>query len=134
MLDPWPRGKLVELTAEECWEVLARSSVGRIAWCADDGPHLAPLNITAHDGRVWLRTTAYSQLAVMARDRPVAIEVDEIDESSRAAVSVVVRGVASSEVPLPEGLDQLVTWVDGSRQLALSVATTEITGRRLMPS
>jgi nitroimidazol reductase NimA-like FMN-containing flavoprotein (pyridoxamine 5'-phosphate oxidase superfamily) len=76
----WTGGRLVELSEEECWELLGEHHVGRIIWCGDGRPHVVPVNFAIAEGQVWVRSTPYSHLALECRDRPVAFEVDEIDD------------------------------------------------------
>ena len=61
------RRALHELEPEECWRRLASRTVGRMAYVDRDGPVIVPLNYRVVDGRIWVRTASYDQLAVQAR-------------------------------------------------------------------
>jgi nitroimidazol reductase NimA-like FMN-containing flavoprotein (pyridoxamine 5'-phosphate oxidase superfamily) len=133
MLDIWPKGRLVELTEDECWTELTDHRVGRLVWCSGERPHVVPVNFATDDGSVWVRTTPYSRLAQEAADSWVAFEVDEVDEYNHAGLSVVVEGRCQRAVNGPDGSD-VETWADGSRTLYLRISADTVTGRRLMPS
>ena len=42
--EPWFAGHLRELSRDECLELLATKTVGRVAYCTPDGPEVLPLN------------------------------------------------------------------------------------------
>ncbi|MBD8870173.1 pyridoxamine 5'-phosphate oxidase family protein [Nocardioides donggukensis] len=133
----WEGGRIVELDPEECWQLLATRAVGRIAWSAADGQTVIPVNFTAADGAVWVRTTAYSTMAREGDGRAVAFEVDDLDDFTRSGWSVLVRGTARLVYPTedrPEAWTAPDTWPAGPRTLDLVVEATRVTGRRLLPS
>ncbi|MBM7515684.1 pyridoxamine 5'-phosphate oxidase family protein [Nocardioides nitrophenolicus] len=122
-------GRLVELSEDECWELLRSRPVGRVAWSGMHGVSVVPVNFAVDGDAVVLRTTPYS---VMARDcagREVAFEVDAIDEDSRLGWSVVVRGRCEREERATEGVHP---WATGSRVLGLRIEVRSLTGRRIV--
>ena len=125
------RGRLVELHDDECWDFLRAHLVGRMAWVDDGRPRIVPLNYEVREDAVWVRTSAYSQLARGVAGTPVAFEVDDIDPFTRAGTSVVVLGIAHP-VDLPDRWSGPDTWVDGSRALVLHVDADELSGRRVL--
>lgn len=129
-------GQLVELDESECWEILREHSVGRIAWVVEGRPHIVPVNFLVHDGRIWVRSTPYSQLAQHSRERHVAFEVDEIDGFTRSGTSVVVEGVAEQKAAyeLDREVDELQTWAAGNRPFVIGIDVKMISGRRVMPT
>lgn len=129
----WGTGPLVELSPEECWELLGSREIGRIAWSGPHGPTLRPVNHAVSDGVLWLRTTAYSALAQQIDDSPVAYEADVLDDQTRAGWSVVVEGTAHLVYPGREGPTppDLETWPAGPRPVWVEIVPREITGRRL---
>lgn len=127
-------GRLVELTPEECWEVLGTQRVGRVAWCQAGFPQVTPVNYRTDDGAVWLRTAAYTRLGLEARGRRVVLEVDEVDPFTRSGVSVTVEGRATAVQDGGSEGSRVETWVEGHRDLVLRIDALSISGRRLMPS
>ena len=134
-------GRLVDLPAEECWQLLAGTSVGRIAWTTTAGPVVVPVNI-ATDGRaVYVRTTAYSSMVQKVDAERVAVEVDRIDEDTHTGWSVLARGVAevryagheTAHEPDRGGHPDPAPWPRGPRSATVVVAVDEISGRRLHP-
>ena len=130
----WSAGRLVELAPDECWELLGGAPVGRLAWQGPEGLSVIPVNFVAAEGRIVVRTAAYSSLARECDDNPVAFQVDAIDPGTRSGWSVLVRGVAhldyggvGSGGPAPD------VWPTGTRPLQLLVDPTSVTGRRLLP-
>lgn len=132
--DTWTAGRLVELDEDECWELLRSHSVGRIAWSTGATPHLVPVNFVAHEGHIWIRSTPYSALARECRDKPVAFEVDEIDEFTRSGASVVVEGVARpGDLHRDDAPPDLESWAAGSRTFVVAIDAQTVTGRRVLP-
>lgn len=126
---------LVELGAEESWELAAQQQLSRIAWTSGSGPVVIPVNHVIHDRALWIRTSAYSKLVQEVDDARVAVLIDDIDAASRLGWSVLVRGLAqvhyhSEEVPT--AVRELHAWAGGARPLWVEVRAGEITGRRLV--
>lgn len=125
-----------ELNHRECLELLARGSVGRVAFCTPRGPEIIPVNYTLVEESLVFRTTPYGALATHGRGAPIAFEVDELDPVERSGASVVARGrcdwlderTALEEVRLfhdPE------PWAPGARFLYLRLEWDVLSGRRV---
>lgn len=132
----WTSGKLRELDATECLELLGTRSVGRVAFCAEDGPVVLPVNYVVHDGDVLFRTSPHNSIARHVTRRPAAFQVDEIDDFTQSGWSVLVRGTAE---PVEDVHDlprdaRPVAWAEGTRSLFVRVRGASITGRRLYPT
>ena len=127
--------ELRDLTAAECWELLATRTLGRIAWTAADGPVVLPVNYGVAGETLWIRTSAYVALVREADQSPVAVEVDLVDETARTGWSVLVRGTAHVRFPSDGGATppDVETWPAGPRPLWVVVDPREVTGRRLVP-
>ncbi|MBZ5736957.1 pyridoxamine 5'-phosphate oxidase family protein [Nocardioides mangrovi] len=121
-----------ELSREECLEALTSAEVGRIAWCTPRGPVVVPVNIAVHDGRVWIRTTADSEMVARVDAERVAVQVDHVDVVRRAGWSVLAHGVAAVHFD-PAGPDSPVPWPPGPRPAEVVVTIGEVSGRRLSP-
>lgn len=124
-------GQLHDLTADECWRLAASMPVGRLAWCGPQGPTVVPVNFAVAEGRVHVRTAAYSAQARECDDSPVAFEVDQFDADSRTGWSVLLRGRAHLQFGGSPGGDQPDVWPAGARGLLLTVEVDEISGRRV---
>ena len=125
---------LTELTAPECWDLARDSQFGRVAWSTASGPSVLPVNLGFGDGAIWIRTSPYSALARQCSGQRVAIELDNIDVTTRSGWSVVIVGTAelvdSDEVPV--ALRPLNVWPSGTKNVHLRIEPVEVTGRRLL--
>jgi len=128
-------GRLRELTEAECWQRLAERSVGRIAYVERGGPVVLPLNYVARDGRIWVQTASYNQLAIHLPGQQAAFEIDDVDDRTRTGWSVLVRGraehVTDTEHAVPPGSPALAPWPDGTRSMVFCLTPDEVTGRVL---
>lgn len=68
------------LTRDECERVLARNSVGRLAFSFRDRVDIEPIHYVFADGWLYGRTSPGSKLVPMAHNHWVAFEVDETDD------------------------------------------------------
>jgi nitroimidazol reductase NimA-like FMN-containing flavoprotein (pyridoxamine 5'-phosphate oxidase superfamily) len=126
----------VELTVEECLDLLNGGVVGRVAMATPMGPRIVPVNYAMYDGAIVFRTTPYSELGSYGRNIDLAFEIDHLDFDRQEGWSVVALGRAE----MVEDPDELRTirdgwdptpWVAGPRHLYLKLRWREITGRRL---
>ena len=126
----------VELTVEECLELLSGGIVGRVAMCTPMGPRIVPLNYAMYDDAIVFRTTPYSELGTYGSNTDLAFEIDHLDYEKQEGWSVVAIGRAS----LVEDADELreiragwdpTPWAAGRRHLYIRLRWRDITGRRL---
>lgn len=120
------------LSEDECWNMLARGELGRIAVLDDGRPDIFPVNYVTDGPRILFRTAPGSKLADIASNPDVAFEVDEHDDS--AAASVVVRGVArrlqrQSEIDAADALT-LSPWIPTLKYRWVRITPTSLSGRR----
>lgn len=132
----WFPGRLTDIPAGECHDLMGSTSVGRIALVDEDGPVVLPVNHVMDGETVLFRTSPANSIARHLDNARVAFEVDEFDDYTQSGWSVVLRGVASF-VPADE-LDRdeqsgPFPWADGVRTLVVRVTPLSITGRRLLP-
>lgn len=119
------------LEVDACWELLATTSLGRVAYVDRNGPIVLPFNYVVQDRALWLRTASYSQLAIHLPGELAALEVDDVDQESRAGWSVLARGRVEHvmdphpDLPLP--------WAGGVRTMVFCLRPTHVTGRVLLP-
>lgn len=120
------------LSEEECWDLLERHELGRLALAVDGEPDIFPVNYVVDGPRVLFRTAPGSKLAELAVNPRVAFEVDEYDETF--AASVVLKGVAKRlelqrEVDAADALP-LAPWIPTLKYRWVRIAPVSITGRR----
>jgi nitroimidazol reductase NimA-like FMN-containing flavoprotein (pyridoxamine 5'-phosphate oxidase superfamily) len=122
---------VVDLTAEECWELLALARFGRLAYLLVDEVHVVPINVVADAGSLLFRTASGNKLLAAAMHAPVAFEIDWHDDL--VAWSVVARG-ALRRVPEDEAhrVDdlELQPWVATVAYDVLELRPEVVTGRR----
>lgn len=126
----------VELTVEECLELLHGGAVGRVALSTPVGPRIVPLSYAMHDDAIVFRTSPYSELGTYGRDTELAFEIDQLDFEKRQGWSVVAVGRAQVIEDPDELLDihqvwDPTPWVGGTRHLYLRLLWRDLTGRRI---
>ncbi|GAA1974055.1 pyridoxamine 5'-phosphate oxidase family protein [Microbacterium pumilum] len=120
------------LGEEECWNLLARHELGRLALSPDGTPDIFPVNYVVDGPRVLFRTAPGSKLAELTVNPQVAFEVDEYDDSF--AASVVLKGIAK-RLELQRDIDAadtlpLVPWIPTLKYRWVQITPTAITGVR----
>jgi uncharacterized protein len=126
----------VEVLAEdECRDLLASGSLGRIAFSLGDQPEIFPVNYAADGSLVVFRTASGTKI-LEAVKRRVAFEVDGWDPDTRYAWSVIVKGIAEEVTaaidPFAAALRKLPVYpmAPGEREQTIAVYPSEISGRR----
>ena len=124
-----------ELSKSECFGLLAREHLGRVAVVDDRGPMVFPVNFVLDRHMVVLRTDEGTKLDAAIRGSRVAFEIDGTDAATRTGWSVVVRGEAV-EVTGPEELERLRKlplhpWAPGAKALYVRFLPAALTGRRI---
>jgi nitroimidazol reductase NimA-like FMN-containing flavoprotein (pyridoxamine 5'-phosphate oxidase superfamily) len=127
-----PVGALLELSADECWELVRSCSVGRFAVNRlRAGPLVVPVNyVVEGDGpSIVFRSGAGTKLNATSHGL-VAVQVDAIDPIHHTGWSVLVEGTAGW---LFEEQDDAVveSWAPGDRPYLVRLRPTRVTGRRL---
>jgi nitroimidazol reductase NimA-like FMN-containing flavoprotein (pyridoxamine 5'-phosphate oxidase superfamily) len=124
-------GAVVTLSEEQCWSLLERCELGRLAIDIDGEPDIFPVNYVTDGARVLFRTAPGSKLAGLAQNPRVAFEVDEYDAAHGA--SVILKGEArrlqvQSEIDAADALP-LRPWIPTLKYRWVSIAPTQISGR-----
>jgi uncharacterized protein len=124
-----------ELTKSECFDLLAREPLGRIAIVDDEGPAMFPVNFIFDNHMVVFRTGEGSKLDAACRGSRVAFEIDGIDAATRTGWSVLIRGEAA-EVTDPSELRRLsaitaMPWASGPKAHVVRILPAVVTGRRI---
>lgn len=127
---------LIELNQQECLELLAAKSVGRIAYTADSGARILPVNYIFADDSVIFRTAPDGEIYHHALNFNCAFEIDETDEFFESGWSVVVVGrlqLATEDDfarmrygKLPE------PWAGGNRWMFVRLPCEQVSGRRVI--
>jgi len=128
---------LMDMTAEECEELLTRSTLGRLGVIVDGRPEIFPVNhVFDPVGRcVAFPTNARTKLHA-ALDWPwVAYEVDGLEPDDSGGWSVLVVGRAE-EMTEPTDIDRVealrhVLWRAGDAMHWIRIVPSKVTGRRI---
>ena len=126
-----------ELTKGECFELLAREQLGRVAVVDDRGPIVLPVNFVLDRHMVVFRTDEGTKLDAAIRGSRVAFEIDGTDAAAHTGWSVMVRGEAV-EVTDPAELARLrrlpqSPWAPGAKSRYVRILPAVLTGRRILP-
>jgi len=127
---------LERLTQDECLALLRVTSVGRIAFVADDFPVALPVNYRLVEEGERIRIVLRTHPGNVIDHAPlrVALQIDGIDQFRHGGWSVLVRGTLDhldpAEIRVAADRYDPVPWLDG-RDAWLAVTPGSITGRRL---
>jgi nitroimidazol reductase NimA-like FMN-containing flavoprotein (pyridoxamine 5'-phosphate oxidase superfamily) len=135
---PRRRVQWQELTKTECFELLAREHLGRVAMVDDRGPVIFPVNFIIDRYTVVFRTGEGTKVRVARGGSRVSFEVDGADLADRTGWSVVVRGEAfevtdRGELALLRELP-LKPWGPGAKNHYVRILPAAVSGRRIAAS
>ena len=123
-----------EMEPEQCWSLLRKHSLGRLAIVVDGRPEIFPVNYAAGEGAVVIRTQPGSKLSHGPGSK-VAFEIDGYDRSTGVGWSVVAAGtledITDRDDPHSQALRRLPveTVAPGVRLHWLALAPEKLTGR-----
>ena len=126
----------VELTVEECLELLGGGVLGRVGLSTPLGPRIVPVNYAMYEDAIVFRTTPYSELGTYGWNTDLAFEIDHIDYEKHQGWSVVALGRAGL-VEDPKELADIrahwdpTPWAAGRRHLYIKLTWRDLTGRRI---
>ena len=122
-----------ELSEAECWELIERTVVGRLAVCLDGRAHIFPINFIRDRDAIVFRTAEGTKLSA-ARNQPVAFEIDGYEADRGVAWSVIVTGEATEILSGVEWSDArdlpLFPWHVGPKGHFVRIAAEELSGRQ----
>lgn len=131
-------GGLVELTAEQCHELLVthRPRLGRLAFVDHGYPLILPMNYYAENRVIYFRTSSGSKLLAALRVQHVSFEIDYVDDVWEEGWSVLASGRLRM-VTDAEEMDEIAQvplrpWAAGDRPHYLRLDIASITGRRIV--
>lgn len=126
---------LQPLTEQECRELLASRTLGRVGLSAKSLPFVVPVRYVFDGERILMRTGRDTNMAAATSGAVVAFQVDDIDERIGSGWSVQVQGLARElPGPLPSvgDLDRaLGAWLGDSPAVCFSIPAAVISGQRL---
>ena len=125
---------MIVLEHHDCWELLRRSDVGRLAVATAGRPDIFPVNFVVDHGSVVFRTAEGTKLAASVLGTAVAFEVDGYDAASGDAWSVVLKGRAREMEAVHDVFDALdlplFPWHASPKHRFVRIVPDELTGRR----
>lgn len=124
----------ITLTFDECWELLADDTLGRLALVVDGHPEIFPVNYALDRRSIVFRTSGGTKLWGAMTERPAALEIDGYDPRTEEAWSVVVRGgtreiADQAEKDAVDAL-RLEPWQPGKKEHYIRLDPRALTGRR----
>ncbi len=126
------------LLRQECYDLLATATVGRLAFVVDGWPVALPVNFRLDGDDVLVRTAAGSKLSGARGGARVVFEVDELDRLYRCGWSVLVHGTAEevTDVATLAGAhpERLRSWSRGLKDHWIRISPVQVSGRRLGPA
>jgi nitroimidazol reductase NimA-like FMN-containing flavoprotein (pyridoxamine 5'-phosphate oxidase superfamily) len=125
---------MIELTEDECWNLLRTHTLGRLAASAAGVIDIFPLNYYADGSTILMRTSPGTKLVEMTIHHDVAFEIDDFSDAE--AMSVVVKGTAEwldSRAQIDEAdTVPLVSWLPTLKYVYVRISPTSVTGRRFV--
>lgn len=130
---------LHRITREECVELLADDTIGRLAITDGRTPGIFPVNYVLDGEDVVFRTDAGTKLDVGPRAR-ACFEIDAFDRTTHSGWSVVVTGrleeVTDYDARTWKRVRSLPVepWAGGAKPHWMRLVAERITGRRIPPA
>jgi nitroimidazol reductase NimA-like FMN-containing flavoprotein (pyridoxamine 5'-phosphate oxidase superfamily) len=127
---------MIELDADDCWALLRREEVGRLAVAIANHPDIFPINYVVDHGTVVFRTAEGTKLAASVLGIAVAFEIDGYDGPSGEAWSVVVKGRADEIEQMHDLFAAqdlpLFPWHASPKHRFVRIVPELVTGRRFL--
>jgi hypothetical protein len=124
------------LDVHDCWKHLQSVSVCRIAFPHRDTVEIFPVNFSASNGTVLIRTGNGTTLDSLADGQAVSLEADGLNQYGTIAWSVVVKGravVADGPGDYEDANGAgLSPWQPGSKNRLIRVTPDDVSGRRFV--
>jgi len=120
------------LAAQECWDLLAGRTLGRLVTSVDGRPDIFPVNYAVQDRTILYRTAEGTKLVSAAINNYVVFEVD--DHNVAEGWSVVVKGTART-LRTDEEIEkadraQVLSWTGYEKSHYVRIRPEMVTGRR----
>ncbi len=128
---------MVELSRDECVDLLASHGFGRVGVVLNGVPLIRPVNYVFDrpSQSVVFRTARGSKFHALLHAATASFEIDGIDDGTRTGWSVIIQGV-TAEVTVPYDLRRLhalglTSWAPGSRPHWVGIRARVVSGRRI---
>jgi hypothetical protein len=122
------------LGEDECWRLLERAEVGRLAVAVAGEPEIFPLNFVVDGRSLVFRTAQGTKLAALTISPRVAFEIDGYEPDVGQAWSVVAKGRAERLDHFPDiyAVEELplFPWHPGYKGSFVRIRDPKLTGRR----
>jgi nitroimidazol reductase NimA-like FMN-containing flavoprotein (pyridoxamine 5'-phosphate oxidase superfamily) len=131
--------EMLELTREDCLQLLATTGLGRIALTVTgwDQPLIRPVNYVFDEPSqsVLVRSAPGSKLHALLHSAAAAFEIDGSDPAERTGWSVIISGV-TEEITNPAELRRidglgLESWAQGRGGRWIRIRANTVSGRRI---
>lgn len=124
----------IVLKQAECWSLLRKHQVARLAVDVAGRPDIFPINYVVDGNQLVFRSGAGTKLAAAVLGRHVAVEIDGLDATDRSVWSVVVKGTARHISHMEERFAvedlPLYPWIASDKPNFVSIEPQLVTGRR----
>jgi uncharacterized protein len=126
------------LDESDCWHLLPRARVGRLAWTDPDGRIMVvPVNFGIDAHSVVIRTGDTALLEAARAGKRCGFQAEDLEPGLRSGWTVLVDGLltVADDEATAERLGQLVDpWLREPRPIVLVLTATQVTGRALHPA
>ena len=124
-----------DLVEDVCWELLSRSSFGRVIFCRDGEPGAFPVNCAVSNHTIVFRTSSEATFLEISHGSRIAFEADHTDHIAESGWSVLVHGTLhevtdAAEVGLLADLP-VHPWAPGTRDRWMRIVPDAVTGRTI---
>jgi uncharacterized protein len=124
------------LGEDECFELLASGSIGRVGVSIGAIPAIFPVNFCLSHRTIFFRTAPGTKLSAALREADVAFEVDRVDAIYHQGWSVLAVGKCHevTEEALLEHVKglPLEPWAPGNRTHVIRLDPDFVSGRRIV--
>jgi hypothetical protein len=130
--------QVLELTGDECWQLLAGVSLGRVVFTMHAMPAIRPVNHLVDGERIIVRShlgAAIVARAGAADGTVVCYEADDLDPVRHTGWSVIATGMARlvrEPAAIARYEQALEPWVEGQMDHVIAIEPQMITGIRLV--
>lgn len=126
---------LIRLDEDDCWRMLARHAIGRVAIVDSGAPLVFPVNYALDGKSVVFRAAPGTKLRRAGTNARAVFEVDDAYDVLETGSSVMVHGTlqvveAAAERAALEQLG-LRAWAPGDRDAFIRVVPDWVSGRRI---